>query len=44
VAEALALQLYDEFEAKRREAERLEAEHEDLAALEQLEQMARMEK
>jgi hypothetical protein len=44
VVEALAQQRYDEFEGKRREAERLEAEREDLATIEQLEQNVRPEK
>nr|WP_231909608.1 virulence RhuM family protein [Cupriavidus nantongensis] len=38
VAERLALERYTEFEAKRRDAERLAADAEDVAALERLEQ------
>lgn len=38
VAERLALERYTEFEAKRRDAERLAADAEDVAALERIEQ------
>ncbi|PZX21257.1 hypothetical protein C7416_1198 [Cupriavidus phytorum] len=38
MAEQLALERYTEFEAKRRDAERLAADAEDVAALERLEQ------
>lgn len=37
VAEKLALERYEAFDTARREAERLAADHEDVAALEQVE-------
>lgn len=44
MAEALALERYEEFDARRREAERIEAEREDLKVLEGVEKSSSLEK